>query len=40
MQLIPLTAKRAQGVRFEIRLNRTATTATELIDVDIKVSPF
>ena len=38
LQLIPASAKRAAGIQYEINLERTGMTASELIDVDIKVS--
>lgn len=37
LQLIPATAKRAEGVNFEVRLDRLANTAGEMINVDLKV---
>lgn len=36
-QLIPATAKRAEGVNFEVRLDRGASTPGEMINVDLKV---
>ncbi len=38
LALIPATAKRAEGVSFEVRLDRGAVSASEMINVDIKVS--
>ncbi len=38
LQLIPATAKRAEGIHFEVRLDREAATASEMITVDLKVS--
>lgn len=35
--LIPATAKRAEGVAFEVRLDRGAASAGEMINVDLKV---
>ena len=37
LQLIPATAKRANGVQYEARLNRQAQSHSDLIDVDLKV---
>jgi kinetochore protein NDC80 len=37
LQLIPASAKRAEGVGFEIRLERGAGTAGEMVNVDLKV---
>lgn len=37
LQLIPATAKRAEGVNFEVRLDRAASTPGEMINVDLKV---
>lgn len=37
LQLIPASAKRAEGVNFEVRLDRLANTAGEMINVDLKV---
>lgn len=37
LALIPATAKRAEGVCFEVRLDRGAATASEMINVDLKV---
>ena len=39
LQLIPASAKRAAGIQYEISLDRSGTTASELINVDLKVSP-
>ncbi|KAI3425309.1 hypothetical protein D9Q98_009074 [Chlorella vulgaris] len=36
LALIPATAKRAEGVCFEVRLDRGAATASEMINVDLK----
>ena len=38
LQLIPASAKRAAGIQYEINLDRGGTTASELVDVDIKAS--
>lgn len=38
LQLIPASVKRAAGIQYEIHLDRAGATASELIDVDIKVS--
>lgn len=35
--LIPASAKRAAGIQYEINLDRSGATASELIDIDIKV---
>ena len=40
LQLIPASAKRAAGIQYEINLDRAGMTASELIDVDIKASPY
>ena len=37
LALIPATAKRAEGVNFEVRLDRGAPSASEMINVDLKV---
>lgn len=37
LALIPATAKRAEGVCFEVRLDRGAASAGEMINVDLKV---
>ncbi len=37
LQLIPASAKRAEGIQFEIKVNRTGMTANEMINVDLKV---
>lgn len=37
LALVPATAKRAEGVAFEVRLDRGATSASEMINVDLKV---
>jgi len=37
LALIPATAKRAEGVAFEVRLDRAAASASEMINVDLKV---
>lgn len=39
LQLIPASAKRAAGVQFEATLDRAGTTASELINVDLKARP-
>jgi len=39
LQLIPVTAKRAGGVQFELKMQRGGQTAAELVNVDLKVSP-
>ncbi|KAL4420345.1 hypothetical protein ABPG77_006152 [Micractinium sp. CCAP 211/92] len=36
LALVPATAKRAEGVAFEVRLDRGATSASEMINVDLK----
>lgn len=36
LALIPATAKRAEGVAFEVRLDRGAASASEMINVDLK----
>ncbi len=36
LQLIPVSAKRAAGIQYEITLNRSGCTALELINVDLK----
>lgn len=36
LQLLPATAKRAEGVSFEINLARNATSASTMINVDLK----
>ncbi|KAI7842998.1 hypothetical protein COHA_003332 [Chlorella ohadii] len=36
LALIPATAKRAEGVNFEVRLDRGAASAGEMINVDLK----
>jgi kinetochore protein NDC80 len=36
LQLVPASAKRAQGVGFEVRLDRGAASAGELVNVDLK----
>lgn len=38
LKLIPVDAKRASGVKFEISVNRNAQAPHELLDVDLKVS--
>ena len=38
LQLIPASAKRAEGVNFEVRLDRLASSAAEMINVDLKAS--
>jgi kinetochore protein NDC80 len=38
LQLIPASAKRAAGIQYEISLDRSGTTASELVNVDLKVS--
>jgi hypothetical protein len=40
LQLIPASAKRAAGVQFEATLDRGGTTASELINVDLKARLF
>ena len=37
LQLIPVTAKRAAGVQFEVKLSRGGSTASEIVNVDFKV---
>ena len=37
LALVPATAKRAEGVAFEVRLERGAASASEMISVDLKV---
>ena len=37
LRLIPASAKRAAGVQFEAALDRGGATASELINVDLKV---
>ena len=37
LALIPATAKRAEGVAFEVRLDRGAASVSEMINVDLKV---
>ena len=37
LQLIPATAKYASGVHFEVSLDRSGATATDIINVDLKV---
>jgi hypothetical protein len=37
LQLIPATAKRAEGINFEVKVVRGASTAGEMINVDLKV---
>lgn len=36
--LIPATAKRAEGIQFEIKVNRAGVTANELVNVDLKAT--
>ncbi|GAB4815903.1 hypothetical protein N2152v2_002949 [Parachlorella kessleri] len=36
LQLIPASAKRAEGVNFDVRLDRLASSAGEMINVDLK----
>ena len=36
LQLVPATAKRAEGFNFETKLNRTATTSGSMITLDLK----
>ena len=38
LQLIPVSAKYAAGVQFEIQLDRAGTTAADIITADLKVS--
>ena len=38
LQLIPVTAKRAGGVQFEVKLNRAGSTTAEMVNVDFKVA--
>ena len=38
LQLVPAGAKRAEGVNFEVRLDRLASSAAEMINVDLKAS--
>ena len=37
LQLIPVTAKYAAGVQFEIQLDRAGATAADIITADLKV---
>lgn len=37
LKLVPATAKRADGVTYELRINRDASTPQELANVDLKV---
>ena len=37
LRLIPASAKRAAGIAYEIALDRSGATASELVSVDIKV---
>ena len=37
LRLIPASAKRAAGIAYEIALDRSGATASELVRVDIKV---
>lgn len=38
LQLIPVSAKYAGGVQYEIQLDRGGATASDIITVDLKVS--
>ena len=38
LQLIPVTAKYAGGVQFEIQLDRAGATASDIINADLKVT--
>ena len=40
LQLIPVTAKYAGGVQFEIQLDRAGATASDIINADLKVTAF
>jgi len=40
LQLIPVTAKYAGGVQFEIQLDRAGATASDIINADLKVAAF
>ena len=37
LRLIPASAKRAAGIQYEISLDRSGATASELINVDLRV---
>ena len=37
LQLIPVSAKYAAGVQFEIQVDRAGATAAEIISADLKV---
>ena len=37
LKLVPASAKRADGLTYELRINREASTAQELANVDLKV---
>lgn len=37
LKLVPASAKRADGVTYELRINRDASTPGELANVDLKV---
>ena len=36
LQLIPATAKRAEGAQFEARIDRTGAAASEIVSLDLK----
>lgn len=38
LALIPISAKRGNGIQYEIELNRTADAASALISIDLKVN--
>ena len=38
LKLVPASAKRADGVTYELRINREASTPQELANVDLKVA--
>ncbi len=38
LRLIPASAKRAAGIQYEISLDRSGATASELINIDLRVS--
>ena len=38
LQMIPTTAKRAGGMQFEARLNRSGSSSVDVVNVDLKVS--
>ena len=39
LQLIPVTAKYAGSLQYEVQLNRAGTSASDIIAVDLKVPP-